>query len=179
MHILFTDETNMVPTDDARFFIYGGLMMPVERLRDLHRQVGRIRNDAGFNSTDVFKFNTHSKPEQVTREAHTEAKRRVLNVCRQLDCRFIAHVVHHGVIKNQDKDAGGIMAMDGEQFDGVPNHWMVYFAVDDCAAAAAKVAETGGTVCVPPTEIPVGTFSVLIDPQGCTFSVITLNEADC
>jgi predicted enzyme related to lactoylglutathione lyase len=87
--------------------------------------------------------------------------------------------INYTIIKNQDKDAGGIMAMDGEQFEGVPNHWMVYFAVDDCAATAAKVAETGGTVCVPPTEIPVGSFSVLIDPQGCTFSVITLKEADC
>ena len=39
---------------------------------------------------------------------------------------------------------------------------------------AARAAELGGNVCVPPTDIPVGRFSVLADPQGAGFSVIQL-----
>jgi predicted enzyme related to lactoylglutathione lyase len=66
---------------------------------------------------------------------------------------------------------GGIMPMAGPQWQGVPPHWMNYFAVDDVDAAAAKVTELGGKVCVPPTDIPVGRFSVVSDPTGATFSL--------
>lgn len=66
---------------------------------------------------------------------------------------------------------GGIMPMAGPQWQGVPPHWMTYFAVDDVDAAAAKVKELGGSVCVPPTDIPVGRFSVVSDPTGATFSL--------
>ena len=41
-------------------------------------------------------------------------------------------------------------------------------------ATARKAGELGGQVLVPPTDIPnVGRFSVLADPQGVMFSVIT------
>ena len=52
---------------------------------------------------------------------------------------------------------------------------MVYFAVDDCDAAATTVAELGGEVCVAPTDIAPGRFAVVADPQGATFSVIALS----
>ena len=71
----------------------------------------------------------------------------------------------------------GMITMDENWPAEIPPHWMVYFAVGDCAGAAARVAELGGEVHVPPTEIPgVGQFSVLGDPHGATFSVIALDE---
>lgn len=71
----------------------------------------------------------------------------------------------------------GLIAMDENWPADVPPHWMVYFAVSDCGAAAARVAELGGAVHVPPTDIPgVGQFSVLADPHGAAFSVIALND---
>jgi hypothetical protein len=63
------------------------------------------------------------------------------------------------------------MPMTGPEWRGVPPHWMVYVAVDDIDAAARKVVELGGKVCVPPTTIPVGRFAVVNDPQGATFSL--------
>jgi predicted enzyme related to lactoylglutathione lyase len=83
--------------------------------------------------------------------------------------------IDYTMIKNDGKDAGGIMPMAGEQFEGIPPHWLVYFNVVDCDATAAKAAETGGQVRVPPTEIPVGKFAVLGDPQGGGFGIITLS----
>jgi predicted enzyme related to lactoylglutathione lyase len=56
--------------------------------------------------------------------------------------------------------------------EGVPNHWHVYFAVDDADATAAKAGELGGSVMVPPFDTPVGRMAVLADPQGAVFSVI-------
>ncbi len=83
------------------------------------------------------------------------------------------------LIKAHGEQAAGMMGMDGEQFEGVPEHWMVYFDVDDCAAVTEKVAATGGSVRVPPTEIPVGIFSVLADPQGGCFSLMQMKGEPC
>ena len=82
--------------------------------------------------------------------------------------------IEYTLLKHGDKDAGGMMAMAGPQFEGVPPHWLVYFAVDDCEAIAAKAEATGGRINVPPTEIPVGKFTLLSDPQGAVFCAITL-----
>lgn len=72
---------------------------------------------------------------------------------------------------------GGVMNINGEEWEGVPSHWMTYVRVDDVDAAASKVATLGGTVCVQPTDIPqVGRFCVANDPTGGTFSMIRLNE---
>lgn len=75
------------------------------------------------------------------------------------------------------RSVGGMIEMDDEHFPkDVPPHWAAYFAVADCAAATEKVKELGGSVTVPPTEIPVGIFSVVQDPQGAFFQLIQLNE---
>jgi hypothetical protein len=52
------------------------------------------------------------------------------------------------------------------------SHWMPYLAVPDVDAAAAKLGKLGGSVCVPPTDIPeTGRFAVVGDPQGAYFSL--------
>ncbi len=57
----------------------------------------------------------------------------------------------------------------------VPPHWDVNFAVADADATAARCAELGGTVIVPPMDIPVGRMAGLQDPTGAMFTVIKLN----
>jgi len=70
---------------------------------------------------------------------------------------------------------GGLMPMVGDMWPAeIPNHWMVYFAVTDTDAAAARCAELGGSVPVPPADIPPGRFAVVNDPQGAHFSIIQL-----
>lgn len=52
------------------------------------------------------------------------------------------------------------------------SHWMPYVAVDDVDATAQKIQSLGGSVCVPPTDIPqTGRFAVVGDPQGAYFSI--------
>lgn len=71
----------------------------------------------------------------------------------------------------------GMMPMPPMIPRGVPPHWLVYFAVDDTDAAVNRAGELGGSVQMPPMDVPVGRFSVLTDAQGATFAVIRLNEA--
>ena len=66
----------------------------------------------------------------------------------------------------------GMLEMTEEWGEMAP-HWMVYFGVQDCAAATAKAESLGGKVEVPCTDIPeVGTFAVISDPGGGVFSVL-------
>lgn len=69
---------------------------------------------------------------------------------------------------------GGMMPMAGDMWEGVPDHWMVYFAVEDTDAAAARITELGGTVHVAPFDIPPGRMAVVADPTGGTFSILAM-----
>lgn len=80
--------------------------------------------------------------------------------------------VPYEVLRGHGTDLGGMMPLEGEKFEGVPPHWLVYFQVDDCNEIVEKVEATGGAVRVPVTEIPVGEFAVVADPQGAVFSVV-------
>lgn len=72
-----------------------------------------------------------------------------------------------------EERVAGIMSVKCETGE-VPPHWGIYITVDDVDATARKAEELGGKILMPPTDIPkVGRFSVLADPQGITFSVIT------
>lgn len=68
-------------------------------------------------------------------------------------------------------DVAGVMAITAEM-GPVPPHWSVYFGVDDVDAAAKKAESLGGTMVVPPMDIPeIGRFAGLRDPQGAMFSI--------
>ena len=77
---------------------------------------------------------------------------------------------HYRVLKAGGNDVGGCMETP---MPGVPNHWHVYFAVDDADGTAAQAKAEGGQVVVEPYDIPsVGRTTVLADPQGAMFSVL-------
>ena len=72
---------------------------------------------------------------------------------------------------------GGMVPMLGPQWEGIPPHWMTYFAVASIDDTVAKVEATGGRICVPITEIPgVGRFAVINDPEGGTFTALQLAQ---
>jgi len=51
--------------------------------------------------------------------------------------------------------------------------WVGYFGVDDVDANVEKVVASGGSVCMPPKDIPgVGRLAMLNDPQGVPFYVM-------
>ncbi len=71
--------------------------------------------------------------------------------------------------------AGG-MAMDPSMPANVPPNWLVYFAVDDTDAAAAKAQQLGGRIMMPPMDSPAGRFAVLTDPAGAAFAIIKISR---
>ncbi|MEO1249463.1 MAG: VOC family protein [Pseudomonadota bacterium] len=78
------------------------------------------------------------------------------------------------VAMDGDKPIGGIMGMDGPQFEGVPPHWMSYLSVDDVDARIAKTTANGGEVIVPAFDVPyVGRIAMIKDPTGAALGIIT------
>jgi hypothetical protein len=77
--------------------------------------------------------------------------------------------------KRGDTTVAGMLPMPDMVPTEVPDHWLVYFAVDDTDASVAKAAKAGGTTLLPPTDIPPGRFAVLADPDGASFAVIKMN----
>lgn len=62
------------------------------------------------------------------------------------------------------------------QVEGIPPHWAVYLAVDDCDATLARAGELGGEVFLEPMDVPPGRFGGIRDPQGAHFFVLRLAQ---
>ena len=70
------------------------------------------------------------------------------------------------------KPVGGRLQMTAE-WEGLPPHWVTYFAVEDTDASAARVRELGGKVMHGPFDSPHGKIAVVADPYGAVFSIIS------
>jgi len=112
MYVLLTDETNMQPSANCEFFIYGGIFFPVDKLTELNSRVRAIRNEAGYRTGDTFKFDTRARPEYVEREAVNAAKAQVLELCAELGVQFIAHLILHQIVERQPQDQRVLWAAD-------------------------------------------------------------------
>jgi hypothetical protein len=58
----------------------------------------------------------------------------------------------------------------------VPSYWMAYFGVKDVDAAHSKATGLGAKEMVPPGDFPGGRFSILSDPQGAAFGLLSSDE---
>jgi predicted enzyme related to lactoylglutathione lyase len=72
-------------------------------------------------------------------------------------------------------NAGGVLKLsEGMQQMGAKPGWLTYFHVEDVDAAAAKATELGATIHMPPTTMGgAGRMSMLSDPQGAHFYLMT------
>ncbi|MDH3680796.1 MAG: VOC family protein [Acidimicrobiia bacterium] len=79
----------------------------------------------------------------------------------------------YNVVKGGESGLAGLMNMPDEVPGEVPNHWAVYFMVDDIEATLAKIKDAGGQVVNGPFTIPgVGQTAVVHDDKGGNFSVM-------
>jgi predicted enzyme related to lactoylglutathione lyase len=77
--------------------------------------------------------------------------------------------------QNGEAPIGGVGRIDaGMAAAGVPPHWAGYVGVPDVDATVEQATKLGGSVVVPPTDIPtVGRFAFINDPQGAMIGVFT------
>jgi predicted enzyme related to lactoylglutathione lyase len=71
------------------------------------------------------------------------------------------------VAKAGDEAVGGIFDISGKDYDGVPESWMAYIAVDDVDARVKKATAAGAKLMKPIFDIPgIGRIAILTEPGG-------------
>jgi predicted enzyme related to lactoylglutathione lyase len=76
---------------------------------------------------------------------------------------------HYSIAQVDGRAAAGIGPVMAE---GQPSFWTLYIASDDADATAKLVGEHGGTVVMPPMDIPGnGRMCIAADPTGAVFGV--------
>lgn len=89
------------------------------------------------------------------------------------DCADAAAMNYTEIVAG-GRPVGGMYQIT-EQMSGMPSNWSTYVSVDDVDASAKRVEELGGSIVMPPMDIPkVGRFCVIKDPSGGAIAMITL-----
>jgi predicted enzyme related to lactoylglutathione lyase len=73
-------------------------------------------------------------------------------------------------IKNAGRRNGGIREQT-ESERSTPSNWLPYFTVESTGAAARRAEQLGGHRLPATTEIPIGRFALIADPQNAVFAV--------
>lgn len=88
-----------------------------------------------------------------------------------LDWKVTSHDPGYSIIEAGGMGVGGVLTLSDEMCaEGARPVWIGYVAVDDVDEAASKVAELGGSLLMPPKDIPdIGRLAMVADPQGIPF----------
>ncbi|HEU4632196.1 MAG TPA: VOC family protein [Gemmatimonadaceae bacterium] len=80
---------------------------------------------------------------------------------------------HYWLARRGEREASGMLQLPEEATAaGTRPHWLPYLLVDHVDASADRAAAAGGTVVIPPTDIPgLGRFAVLRDPTQALIAV--------
>jgi predicted enzyme related to lactoylglutathione lyase len=68
----------------------------------------------------------------------------------------------------------GATEMNPEAPAAMPSYWLVYFAVKDVDAAHRAAVAAGGRELLAPLDFPGGRMSMVADPQGAPFGLLTM-----
>jgi len=78
------------------------------------------------------------------------------------------------VAMSDGRPVAGMFPLDSPQFDGVPESWMSFLAVDDVDKRVAKAVEAGATLVMPIFDVPdVGRIAMLREPSGAGIGWMT------
>ncbi len=78
------------------------------------------------------------------------------------------------VCKIGDQPVGGILTMEGAEFEAMPEHWFAYLAVDDIDARIEKAVAAGANLARPVFDVPgIGRIAIVQTPGGAMIGWMT------
>ncbi|MEV8504382.1 VOC family protein [Actinoplanes sp. NPDC051475] len=89
-------------------------------------------------------------------------------VAREIEVQGLPYIVW----ELAGETVAGMQVMDATWPHDLSPHWMIYFAVADCDESAAYAQSLGARVARPPSELAIGRYVVLEDPQGGLFALL-------
>jgi len=102
MYLLYTDETNVDPRS-SDFFIYGGVSIDANQAASLSRKIDSLRQEYEYRPEDLLKFNTRKRPDTISRETHTEIKRRVIEEAAAHGAILFASFILHNIAASSEE----------------------------------------------------------------------------
>lgn len=96
----------------------------------------------------------------------------------ETDAMDMGEMGTYHVVRGGEEGIAGMMAMPPDMPAQVPNHWVVYFLVDDAQATADRAVELGGMVAHGPQPSAVGVLATIHDPQGGSFAIMQPPQGD-
>jgi len=77
------------------------------------------------------------------------------------------------IVRDDGGNAGGVFRLSKEMCDaGAMPMWIPYLHTDDVDATLRTIEAEGGTVQMPPSDLPVGRIAMVTDPQGIPIYVM-------
>jgi uncharacterized protein len=78
------------------------------------------------------------------------------------------------VASAEGQPVAGIFDLNSPEYEGVPESWMAYIAVDDVDTRLRKAAQVGARVMKEPFDVPgVGRIAILSEPGGAGIGWMT------
>jgi hypothetical protein len=100
VHLLYCDESNLRPRENA-FFIYGGIAMDGESARQLHEAIRNLREEKHIDPSFHLKFNP--RPENLSHEEFAALKQCVIEAAVKEHCALLVTVILHDIASSPDE----------------------------------------------------------------------------
>ena len=105
--------------------------------------------------------------ELMTRDAERAKRFYQDSIGWSFDAMPMADGGTYWVASSGGKPVGGMFLLTSPAYDGVPESWMSYLAVDDVDARVAKAIKAGAKLMKPIFDVPnVGRIAILMQPGG-------------
>ena len=120
---------------------------------------------------------THGKfywNELMTRDVERAKKFYADTMGWSFDAMPMGEGMTYWVAKIGSEPVGGVFDIHSSEYDGVPEGWMPYIAVDSVDARAAKAVKAGAKIMKPAFDVPgVGRIVILMEPGGAGIGWMT------
>jgi hypothetical protein len=100
MYLLYSDETNLDPTENI-FFIYGGIIINGERAKNLSDNIQRQREDRNIPNDFILKFNPG--PGSMSHEDFIELKQTIVQKAIENECVALISMIHHKIATSPEE----------------------------------------------------------------------------
>lgn len=81
------------------------------------------------------------------------------------------------VARHNDQPVGGVFALDHQEHDQIPSHWMTYMQVEDIHRAQDSARQAGGEVARPVMQLEgIGKLAVIADSSGALVGLIEAEQ---
>jgi predicted enzyme related to lactoylglutathione lyase len=163
----------------------GHVVMPPMDVTKLGKMM--LATDPAGAFFGVWQAQDHLGSELVNEEGAPvwhECQSREIDACKEFYSRVFGWTYDstsnpgYTMAQVDGRPVAGMISMDGPEWGQIPSNWMTYIQTEDVDAIAAKAAQLGGKVLVPPTDMSAGRFCVIGDSEHAVIAVINSAAID-